>query len=481
MSVLALADVGDWIKENFGKCAGKYLYFAMMITGGGDEVGDMLAEKSAISSAFQSETIPPAIRKAVRDQTITQCGKWLPQLPIQHTSTLISMASIILAYTELLASIILLANTVTEMALDQPIITNGMDSAKRKEVIWTYLMILVFQVAALTLSHKVLKFKDKQYAKQHGNALPCNKKWHCFYSHKKELAHTEQWVISTKDSLWEHHQLRGFFDRDNLEEISQHELDESIEQSCSLLVFLDEKTLDSEWCVAEIKKAAECGLDIYAVVNNSYFTTRAMTDLWFGRERQTPFDCGPLGSTLFRYPVIEFSNGSRPESIERLARRLQKSTQRLLDAEALEFRKHAKEVHHGAGAGQHKGGEWKKAGASHTGGISFVGNPLRPSEIELTEFQTENPAGVGRLHGAGLHISLLRFADYDVFVDGTVCEYLQARDLLNMGMSANSDALEQKAHSALSVAPRTRASSTKGPIITPRTTTPNSSSPLSYG
>jgi hypothetical protein len=344
------ADFGNFIKAYLGKCASKYVYLAMMITGSGDEVGDMLAEKTVIASAFQSADIPPSIRRQVRDATITQC-----------------------AYTELLSSVVLLSNTVFELMLGQPILTSGMTHEQRREVPISYCIILTFQIMALTLSHKVLRYKDKRYSTEHGRAMPHHKQWHCFYSHKKEHAHTEQWVISVKDALWTEHHLKGFFDRDNLEEITQEELNNSIDASCTLLVFLDDKTLDSQWCVAEIKEAVDRGVAVYTVVNNTYFTTKSLTELWFSREREIPFDFGPLGSTLFRHPIIEFSNSNRADCIQKLATKLEGATQRLLDQEAKEFNSHSKNVQHGL-TKTTSGSGWKRANAPADD--EFVDNPL---------------------------------------------------------------------------------------------------------
>ena len=208
-------DVGRCLQEYFGKCVSKYLYVIMMVTGGGDEVGDMMVEKTDKTGAFHSSKVPEAIKREVREQTITQC-----------------------AYTELISTVVLLANTVVESYLDTPIITHGKCKNKRTEIVYSYLIILIFQILALVVSHKIIQFKVVSFQKQHGSSMPNDKRWHCFYSHKKEHAHTEQWVIAVKDVLWEEHHLKGFFDRDNLDEISQRQLDLSISESCSLLVFL---------------------------------------------------------------------------------------------------------------------------------------------------------------------------------------------------------------------------------------------------
>ena len=66
-----------------------------------------------------------------------------------------------------------------------------------------------------------------------------------FASHCKRHPETEAFVIHVKDLL-ETKGYKVFFDGDNLDKVTQTEMDLHISRSCVVLLFLDDKTFESK-------------------------------------------------------------------------------------------------------------------------------------------------------------------------------------------------------------------------------------------
>jgi hypothetical protein len=99
--------------------------------------------------------------------------------------------------------------------------------------------------------------------------------------------------------------------KDNLREINQAALDAAIAESCVLLVFLDDETFNSVWCVNEVLAAAKHGVPVRFVVHTDRFHTRELIDKW---RAQQP----AVADVLLREQGMEYSTVFRQESVDKI-------------------------------------------------------------------------------------------------------------------------------------------------------------------
>ena len=114
-----------------------------------------------------------------------------------------------------------------------------------------------------------------------------------------------------------------FFDVDDLKEITQGELNRCIHASCVLLVFLDEGTFESEWCLAEVRAAAAAGLPIACVIDIDEYSTREL----ISKIRAQHPDIADL---IFITQCIEYSRTYRLVAIETLRTLLMTQVPRIM-------------------------------------------------------------------------------------------------------------------------------------------------------
>merc|ERR1711988_1393660 len=84
--------------------------------------------------------------------------------------------------------------------------------------------------------------------------LPPGKRFHFFVSHRKlhsKLGNRSGLVAQSLHDALETRGFCGFFDIDNLQQISGLSVEESVRESCALIVLLNDETSDSEWCRLE--------------------------------------------------------------------------------------------------------------------------------------------------------------------------------------------------------------------------------------
>ena len=183
--------------------------------------------------------------------------------------------------------------------------------SQRLDRVIQFAVIGVAQVVGLVISQKVIKWKQERDRKKQGVGLPEGKSFHVFLSHKKERMHSEGLAVALKDAL----KVKGyqsFFDKDNLDQISQEVLDRSIRESCCLLVVLDDVTLNSEWCRAEIKTAAAAGIPIRCVVDSDKYITADLCKQWFSSEH------ADVAALIFSNQIVDWKTAFRQHTIERL-------------------------------------------------------------------------------------------------------------------------------------------------------------------
>merc|ERR1712039_859816 len=70
----------------------------------------------------------------------------------------------------------------------------------------------------------------------------------------------------------------GFFDIDNLQQISQEELEYAVSHSLALVVFLHDETCESEWCRFEWKTAKDCDVPCLCIVDMNNCIKRQVVD-----------------------------------------------------------------------------------------------------------------------------------------------------------------------------------------------------------
>jgi len=147
------------------------------------------------------------------------------------------------------------------------------------------------------------------FNESHRRPLPPGKKYHYFMSHKKhhsKLGNTEAIAMQLHDSL-EAKGYCGFFDVDNLEEISKRELEESVRQSCVVLVTLTDETCDSEWCCFEWDIAKSNGIPVKGVVDIGNFPKRSVIE-----------KVSATNAHVLQYQLAEYTEKSRKRLIQDL-------------------------------------------------------------------------------------------------------------------------------------------------------------------
>lgn len=115
----------------------------------------------------------------------------------------------------------------------------------------------------------------------------CPKKWSVFACHSKKRPYTPGLVRMVKSHL----KARGystFFDTDALVSICKEELEAAIANSSIFVLFLDDKTLDSEWCEFEVSAAVKHKVPIHVVVDVDHHGVEDLIDYWRnGRKKGT--------------------------------------------------------------------------------------------------------------------------------------------------------------------------------------------------
>ena len=74
--------------------------------------------------------------------------------------------------------------------------------------------------------------------------------------------------------------IKAYFDADNLQTISKEKLAEGIHASCSVLLVLNEETLDSSWCQWEVECARERDIPLLCLVDTDKQTVRSVVDFY---------------------------------------------------------------------------------------------------------------------------------------------------------------------------------------------------------
>lgn len=111
--------------------------------------------------------------------------------------------------------------------------------------------------------------------------LPPGKKYHYFLSHKKKHSkyglQPEALAMAFHDVLkWRGYS--GFFDVDDLKEITVSQLEHSVKQSCTVIVFLHDETCESEWCRLEWKVAEQNQIPVLCVADQMNFKKQTLID-----------------------------------------------------------------------------------------------------------------------------------------------------------------------------------------------------------
>jgi len=139
-------------------------------------------------------------------------------------------------------------------------------------VIIVSVVVMVCAALAGVYALRVMLFKLDNLS-SHGSRIsqqfaPDNQHYLYFLSHKK--FHSKYGKQPEAIAMHIHDVLKlkgykGFFDTDNLRTISEAALEEAIEQSLTLIVFMHDETIQSEWCVAEWKMAEKHGIPCIVV------------------------------------------------------------------------------------------------------------------------------------------------------------------------------------------------------------------------
>lgn len=104
--------------------------------------------------------------------------------------------------------------------------------------------------------------------------LPVGKSYHYFLSHKKKhssLGFQPEAMARAFHDVLQCRGFQGFFDVDNLEQISADDVEKGVKSSCAVIIFLHNETCESEWCKFEWKVAAENDIPVLCVVDTANF------------------------------------------------------------------------------------------------------------------------------------------------------------------------------------------------------------------
>lgn len=112
-------------------------------------------------------------------------------------------------------------------------------------------------------------------------AMPQGKKYHYFVSHKKRHSQLglqpESLAMAFHDVL-QASGFQGFFDLDNLKEITINEIKREVAASCTVIVLLHDETTTSEWCRLEWEVAAACSIPVLCIADQKHFQKQVLLD-----------------------------------------------------------------------------------------------------------------------------------------------------------------------------------------------------------
>eukprot|EP00441_Pelagodinium_beii_P009087 CAMPEP_0197705064 /NCGR_PEP_ID=MMETSP1338-20131121/126254_1 /TAXON_ID=43686 ORGANISM="Pelagodinium beii, Strain RCC1491" /NCGR_SAMPLE_ID=MMETSP1338 /ASSEMBLY_ACC=CAM_ASM_000754 /LENGTH=496 /DNA_ID=CAMNT_0043288969 /DNA_START=148 /DNA_END=1638 /DNA_ORIENTATION=- len=136
-----------------------------------------------------------------------------------------------------------------------------------------------------------------------------------FLSHKKN--HTQFGNEPEAIAMGIHDKLKvqgyhGFFDIDNLRDISKEALEEAVINSSSLIIFMHDETCSSGWCVAEWQCAEANGISCMVLADVTYATVNQM------KAQVTNAGC----ENLLAYPWIEYTEAKRNVAMDQLTAQL---------------------------------------------------------------------------------------------------------------------------------------------------------------
>jgi hypothetical protein len=148
--------------------------------------------------------------------------------------------------------------------------------------------------------------------------MPEGKRYHYFMSHKKH--HSKHGDVSQATALTLHDYLQGlgligFFDVDDLKQITQRALGNAVEESCTMIVCLTDETVQSDWCRFEWDTARKHNIPVACIVDNNFFLTKPILE-----------QVAQVNDHLLKYPWFDYTLKHRKQSAQEL---LQWCTERL--------------------------------------------------------------------------------------------------------------------------------------------------------
>merc|ERR1711862_253601 len=100
--------------------------------------------------------------------------------------------------------------------------------------------------------------------------IPAGKKYHYFVSHKKmhsRCGNRSEAIAAIVHEILTAHSYTGFFDVDNLQEISTKSLAAAVRSSCVLIVVFSDETVLSEWSKLEWRIASDNGIPLICIAD----------------------------------------------------------------------------------------------------------------------------------------------------------------------------------------------------------------------
>jgi len=179
-------------------------------------------------------------------------------------------------------------------------------------------LVSVPSVRRMTMSNSIPTVSTGYYQ---NDATPCNRAltfrrqtdsfdyFLCHKKHHSKLGGVPEQIAKNLHDALEILGYKGFFDTDDLEEISRESIAENLKKSRTLLVFMTDETVDSEWCRFEWETANSLDIPIKVVVDLAHFLKGDIVDQVKGGQY----------NFLLNYQWIEYTDSTRRMTVQYLA------------------------------------------------------------------------------------------------------------------------------------------------------------------
>lgn len=143
------------------------------------------------------------------------------------------------------------------------------------------------------------------------SVAPPTKRFQYFLSHKK--SHSQLGFVPAQMAKNFHDSLellghKGWFDLDNLSQISKEQLQKAVSESASMIVILNDETALSEWCQYE-----------WTVANDFQVPVKVVVDMETFSKKQAIATLGTHHAHMLQYQLLEYTDRYRRDTLAELS------------------------------------------------------------------------------------------------------------------------------------------------------------------